>query len=110
MPGLEDIFSMIGGLGNMGGGKDPMAAFSLLNTLSQLGKGGMGGLGDLAGMMGAFSDTQNAETNEDTIDISPPKTTPFDPCRDCRLQCDRAGMDMPSYDEVKRMAEDWQRY
>ena len=105
MAGLEDILGMLGG----SGGNDPLSALSLLSTLSQMGGGNTGDLSGLMGILGAMGggSGQSEPAEDPAIDIAEAEA---DPCARCPIRCDRANLQLPAYDEVRRMAEDWERY
>ena len=110
MTGLNDILGMIGTLGGMSGaaaGSDPLAALSLLSGLTQMGGGGI----DPGGPAGPDGDDLAQQGAEDApIDVKNTAPIGADPCADCPIQCDRARLTLPSYDQVCAMAKDWQRY
>ncbi|NLF80744.1 MAG: hypothetical protein GX572_06100, partial [Clostridia bacterium] len=82
-------------------------------------------IGDILGAFGgAAGDSGEAQpADQDTVDVEPdaPHTAKpdaaaaekpiySDPCDHCMINCDRARLGLPAYDEVLRMAKGWRRY
>lgn len=119
MQGMQDILGMLGGLG--GGELGGLASLtSLLGGLGEMGSNGganpltvLSALGNLANCApdqtdsGGLDDILNACTGEEE---SPEAAPAADPCRHCRIRCDRAGLDLPPYETVRQMAAGWYRY
>jgi len=104
----DELLRMLGSLGNLGGGGDPLSALSLLSML-----GGKNGLGDLSGifqMMNGFAAPNDTGEEEPPIEVSADTPAQYSSCDHCPLQCDRAGLGLPPYEEVRQMADHWQRW
>ena len=74
--------------------------------------------GDLGDILGSFtagdSDNEFADDNdEESIEVSSHDNNPqppADPCSHRRVRCDRAGLSLPPYEDVRKMAANWYRY
>ena len=57
-----------------------------------------------AASMGYENQSQEAEAQTSYTPIAK------DPCANCPINCDRARLGLPQYEEIRKMAADWQRF